>query len=42
MVVGQSTNGLITSYIVECLDGTFPNDTYKYKFVSLPVSELFF
>lgn len=40
-IVGKSSSGLIPCYIVECLDGTLPNKTYKYKFVSLPLSEIF-
>jgi hypothetical protein len=39
-IVGKSSSGLIPCYIVECLDGTLPNKTYKYKFVSLPLSEI--
>ena len=40
-VVGQSIAGLMPHYIVECLDGTLPNKVYGYKFVSLPLSEIF-
>jgi hypothetical protein len=40
-IVGKSSNGLIPSYIVECMDGTLPNEVYGYKFVSLPLSEIF-
>ena len=40
-IVGKSSSGLMPCYIVECLDGTLPNKTYKYKFVSLPLSEIF-
>ena len=40
-VVGQSLTGLVPFYIIECLDGRLPNETYGYKFVSLPVSEIF-
>ena len=40
-IVGKSSSGLIPNYIVECLDGTLPNDVYGYKFVSLPLSEIF-
>lgn len=40
-VVGQSSVGVVPCYIVECLDGTFPNDTYPYKFLSFPLSEIF-
>ena len=39
-VVGQSIQGLIPHYIVECTDGRFPNEVYPYKFLSLPLSEL--
>ena len=40
-VVGLGTLGLVPHYIVECLDGTLPNETYAYKFVSAPLSEIF-
>ena len=40
-IVGKSSTGLIPNYIVECLDGTLPNEVYGYKFVSLPLSEIF-
>jgi len=40
-IVGKSGSGLIPSYIVECTDGTLPNEVYGYKFVSLPISEIF-
>ena len=40
-IVGKSSNGLIPSYIVECMDRTLPNEVYGYKFVSLPLSEIF-
>lgn len=40
-IVGLGTSGIIPMYVVECLDGTLPNDVYKYKFVSLPVTEIF-
>ena len=40
-IVGQSSIGLVPNYIVECLDGTFPNETYNYKFLNLPLSEIF-
>ncbi len=39
-IVGIATNGLIPSYIVECLDEFLPTETYPYKFVSLPLSEI--
>jgi hypothetical protein len=38
---GESSSGLMPYYIVECLDNTLPNEVYKYKFVSLPMSEIF-
>ena len=41
-VVGLASNGLIKSYIIECLDGTFPNEIYPYKFLSLPISEIIY
>ena len=40
-VVGLGSNGILPFYIVECLDGQFPNETYEYKFMSVPVSEIF-
>jgi len=40
-IVGMSSSGLIPYYIVECTDGTLPNKVYEYKFVSLPLSEIF-
>ena len=40
-IVGKSSTGLIPNYIVECTDGTLPNEVYRYKFVSLPLSEIF-
>ena len=40
-IVGVSSSGLISNYIVECTDGTFPNYIYGYKFLSLPLSEIF-
>lgn len=40
-IVGISSTGLISNYIVECIDGTFPNNIYEYKFLSLPISEIF-
>lgn len=40
-IVGQSGTGIIPFYIVECLDGTLPNEAYKYKFVSMPLTEIF-
>ena len=40
-IVGKSSSGLMPYYIVECIDGTLPNEVYKYKFVSLPLSEIF-
>ena len=40
-VVGLASSSLLPYYIVECLDGTLPNETYPYKFVSLPLSEIF-
>lgn len=39
-VVGLSNTGLIKIYIIECLDGTYPNKIYPYKFLSLPLTEL--
>jgi hypothetical protein len=39
-IVGVSGDGLIPQYIVECTDGTFPNETYPHKFLSLPSSEI--
>jgi len=40
-IVGKSSTGLIPNYIVECLDGTLPNEAYGYKSASLPLSEIF-
>jgi hypothetical protein len=40
-VVGLGSSGLLPYYIVECLDNTLPNETYPYKFVSMPLSEIF-
>lgn len=40
-VVGLGSSGILPFYIVECLDGQFPNETYEYKFMSIPVSEIF-
>ena len=40
-IVGKSSDGLMPYYIVECTDGSFPNEMYKYKFLSLPLSEIF-
>lgn len=40
-VVGLGSKGILPFYIVECLDGQFPNETYEYKFMSIPVSEIF-
>jgi hypothetical protein len=40
-VVGLGSSGILPYYIVECLDGQFPNETYEYKFMSIPVSEIF-
>ena len=40
-IVGMSSVTLIPYYIVECTDGRFPNKTYPYKFLSLPLSEIF-
>ncbi len=40
-IVGLGTAGIIPMYVVECLDGTLPNDTYEYKFISLPLTEIF-
>lgn len=41
-VVGKSgSSGLLTWYIIECMDGVLPNEIYNYKFVSLPLSEIF-
>lgn len=40
-IVGKSSSGLFDVYIVECMDGTLPNEFYGYKVVSLPISEIF-
>ena len=40
-VVGLGSSGILPFYIVECLDEQFPNETYEYKFMSVPVSEIF-
>ena len=40
-IVGISSSGLISNYIVECTDDTFPNNIYGYKFLSLPLTEIF-
>ena len=39
--IGKSSSGLLPYYIVECMDETLPNETYQYKFVSLPLTEIF-
>lgn len=41
LCVGLGSSGLLPYYIVECLDNTLPNETYPYKFVSMPLSEIF-
>lgn len=41
-IVGVASNGIMKWYIIECLDGTFPNEIYPYKFLSLPLSELIY
>lgn len=41
-IVGLSNNGLVKIYIVECLDDTFPNEIYPYKFITLPLSEIIY
>lgn len=38
VVVGLSQNGLVPIYIVECTDGFLPNETYNYKFCTIPLS----
>jgi hypothetical protein len=40
-IVGLSSMTLMPYYIVECMDGRFPNKIYPYKFLSLPLSEIF-
>ena len=40
-VIGKSSTGLIPYYIIECTDGTFPNEIYNYKALSIPLSEIF-
>jgi hypothetical protein len=40
-IVGKGSSGLMPYYIVECIDGTLPNEVYNYKFVSLPLTEIF-
>ena len=40
-IVGKSSSGLVPWYIVECIDGTLPNEIYNYKFVSLSLTEIF-
>jgi hypothetical protein len=40
-IVGKSSSGLVPWYIVECIDGTLPNEVYNYKFVSLSLTEIF-
>ena len=40
-IVGKSSSGLLPYYIVECMDETLPNETYQYKFVSLPLTEIY-
>lgn len=39
-VVGIGSEGLIPYYIVECIDGTFPNEVYGFKFLNIPASEI--
>lgn len=38
-VVGLSTQMINPVYIIECTDGTLPNETYPYKVCSVPLSE---
>jgi hypothetical protein len=40
-IVGKSSGGLIPNYIVECMDGAYPNEVYDYKCMSVPLSEIF-
>lgn len=40
-VVGLGSSGLIPYYIIECVDGTFPNDIYGFKFLNMPATEIF-
>jgi len=30
VIVGKATNGVGELYIIRCVDGTLPNDVYKY------------
>jgi hypothetical protein len=36
-IVGLAHEGILPSYIVECLDGFIPNETYKYKTCIIPL-----
>jgi uncharacterized protein YwlG (UPF0340 family) len=40
-IVGIGASSLVPQYIVECIDGTFPNDIYGFKFLNIPATEIF-
>ncbi len=40
--LGSSGGGFMKNYIIECTDGTFPNEIYPFKCLSLPLSEIIF
>ena len=38
VIVGKSSTDINQSHIVKCIDGTIPNNEYKYDSVSVPLS----
>lgn len=36
-IIGIANEGILPSYIVECLDGFIPNETYRYKSCIMPM-----
>lgn len=36
-ITGLAHEGVLPSYIVECLDGFIPNETYKYRSCIIPM-----
>jgi len=36
-IVGLANDGVLPSYIVECLDGFIPNEDYRYKTCIMPI-----
>jgi hypothetical protein len=39
-IVGVGTDGISPLYIIECIDGFLPNETYKYKVCMMPLAYL--